>query len=148
MTRRIEDIIAELQEACGRPGLTGILRRAAPAMLAVGLGCAYGGPASDSEVPWCADGIDNDSDGAIDCADIDCADTEVCASCVDGVDNDLNGATDCADATCREAEVCGQCDDGVDDDNDGQTDCDDPDCQQSPACLSGAGGAGGSSGGG
>jgi hypothetical protein len=143
MSGRIEDIIGELHQACSRPGLTGILRRAAPAMLAVGLGCAYGGPQDHSEAR-CADGIDNDADGAIDCADTECADTEVCTSCVDGVDNDRNGDTDCDDVTCRYAEVCGQCDDGEDDDLDGQIDCADPDCQQSPVCQSGGGGAGGS----
>lgn len=58
----------------------------------------------------CNDGLDNDSDGLIDCADPDCADLPgpgggICGPesgpirCQDGFDNDGDGATDCADQT-------------------------------------------------
>lgn len=141
MRRRWEDIIEEMRSACSRPGLNGFLRRAAPAVLAVGMGCAYGGP-FERESQHCSDGVDNDNNGAIDCEDAVCADQEVCMSCVDGVDNDNDGNTDCDDESCESAEVCGSCEDGVDDDHDGRIDCADLDCQQSPSCQSGAGGAG------
>lgn len=63
----------------------------------------------------CADGVDNDKDLLIDCADPDCvgqpgpatcAAAYVCgqektlASCGDGCDNDGNGFVDCADVSC------------------------------------------------
>lgn len=58
----------------------------------------------------CNDGIDNDSDGPIDCADSDCNNQPgpgggVCGQeigplrCQDGYDNDGDGATDCSDQT-------------------------------------------------
>ncbi len=49
--------------------------------------------------------------------------------CGNGVDDDGDGATDCADPDC--AAECGgaeECGNGVDDDGDGATDCADPDC--------------------
>ena len=55
----------------------------------------------------CGDGVDNDGDGLVDCADPDCATAPRCAP--------------------RPAphEVCGNC---IDDDGDGLTDFEDPDC--------------------
>src|SRR5262249_39853053 len=50
----------------------------------------------------CSDGIDNDGDGLVDCADSDCKDNPVCKK-----------------------EICGNC---IDDDGDGLVDFDDPDC--------------------
>ncbi len=65
----------------------------------------------------CADGLDNDGDGLIDCADPDC-DSQPCA----------NGGT-CAMSTCRGTRSeAGLCDDGIDNDMDGLIDCADPDC--------------------
>jgi hypothetical protein len=64
-------------------------------------------------------------------------------SCTDGVDNDCDGATDCADTACK-GTSCGTgctcnggphetaCDDGLDNDGDGATDCMDPDCTHRP----------------
>jgi hypothetical protein len=52
----------------------------------------------------CNDGLDNDCDGLIDCADPDCAADRACVPAV---------------------EVCGNC---VDDDGDGLVDYEDPDC--------------------
>ena len=49
----------------------------------------------------CNDGIDNDADGLIDCADtVDCAAAANCieaGNCGDGIDNDADGLTDCLD---------------------------------------------------
>lgn len=62
----------------------------------------------------CQDGIDNDGNGHIDCADWSCsrnADPEIAAlcpseetaaACSDGIDNDGNGFTDCADYSCSQ----------------------------------------------
>lgn len=61
----------------------------------------------------CSDGIDNDNDGLIDCADDSCADQDVCAltesttaNCRDGLDNDEDGLTDCQDSDCRFFDFC------------------------------------------
>ncbi len=79
----------------------------------------------------CLDGLDNDLDGLVDCADEDC--DGMCAEvCGDGRDNDGDGAIDCLDSDCW-GEACGEiCDDGLDNDGDGLIDCDD-DCND-PAC--------------
>ena len=101
----------------------------------------------------CDDGIDNDCDVAIDCADSECGNTPVCAStpeveiCDDGIDNDGDNKVDCSDKKdCGKALVCviggggGDpkleiCDDGIDNDEDGKTDCKDKkDCGKDPAC--------------
>ncbi len=74
----------------------------------------------------CGDGMDDDCDGAADCADADCAGdacgpggatcvgtscvcpggTSESASCTNGVDDDCDGALDCADADCASAPAC------------------------------------------
>lgn len=58
----------------------------------------------DEEIPVeiCADGIDNDGDGLIDCQDPDCEANEACIDevCNDGIDNDGDGLTDCEDSEC------------------------------------------------
>ncbi len=57
-----------------------------------------GAPAVD-ESGLCADGMDNDCDGDIDCADTDCqVGTE--SLCADGIDNDCDGIIDCFDVDC------------------------------------------------
>jgi len=62
------------------------------------------------ETGLCTDGLDNDEDGAIDCADADCAGLDgACLVewlCGDGMDDDADGATDCADADCAGQEAC------------------------------------------
>ncbi len=61
-------------------------------------------------------------------------------NCTDGVDNDFDGAIDCADSDCATDEACAQpdpevCDDALDNDGDGLTDCDDTsDCAGDSAC--------------
>lgn len=104
----------------------------------------------------CNDGIDEDCDTVIDCADTDdCSGALECApactpigaedgdygdgvpnGCVDGVDDDCDGQVDCGDSDCGATcycptggaggEIC--CNGNVDDDGDGQADCSDTDC--------------------
>ena len=89
----------------------------------------------------CDDDIDNDSDGATDCDDIDCKDDSACTqtevNCLDQIDNDDDGDIDCADTDCQTAEdYCTTtetiCDDTIDNDGDGKIDCfsglEDEDC--------------------
>jgi hypothetical protein len=103
----------------------------------------------------CTDGLDNDGNEYVDCADRSCASTARCmlehtrAACSDGLDNDGNGYIDCADFSCtrtssgalQEAvDYCtnflalygeanfARCTDGVDNDGNGYTDCADFSC--------------------
>lgn len=109
------------------------------------LGCD---PESKTKAEICNDGIDNDGDGHVDCADPGCYGQaggptgQLCQStesrCDDAFDNDADGDTDCADSDC--AASCGgveDCDDGTDNDGDGDVDCDDADCDEDPACTGG-----------
>ncbi len=56
--------------------------------------------------------------------------------CDDDIDNDLNGAFDCADQiACEAPEGCNElCDDGLDNNGDTRIDCDDPRCAFDSAC--------------
>lgn len=90
----------------------------------------------------CADGVDNDGDGAIDLADFSCGgvatnnnESSPAAQCQDGADNDGDGATDLADFSCGgnkqrndEANPKSQCQDGLDNDGDGAVDTSDFSC--------------------
>jgi len=87
----------------------------------------------------CDDGLDDDGDGQIDCADIDCLGTPTCpeAVCTDGIDNDADGFIDCNDPDCFGTATCipeTSCVNGIDDDGDGDVDCDDSDCAAATAC--------------
>ncbi len=92
----------------------------------------------------CDDGLDNDDDGDVDCADLDCAAAPLCepggeTTCDDGVDNDADGPIDCADPSCDGLGGCElgseqSCGDLFDNDADGQTDCADLDCAAAPVC--------------
>ena len=94
-----------------------------------------------SETGLCADAVDNDFDGQMDCADIDCAGDPACLeqnNCGDGVDNDLDTFVDCLDSDCVGTIACteiGFCQDGLDNDGDGPTDCADSDCAAEPSCM-------------
>ncbi len=102
----------------------------------------------------CADGIDNDGDGQIDCDDSNCASAPECVDCIayecdcaDGIDNDGDGQIDCNDSDCVSASECVDCTlyecdcaDGIDNEGDGLIDCDDPDCASNPSCSGGTGG--------
>ncbi|MBD3366423.1 prepilin-type N-terminal cleavage/methylation domain-containing protein [candidate division WWE3 bacterium] len=91
-----------------------------------GTGSGTTPPSCDPIEVACFDGTDNDCDGLIDCADLDCqGDTEV--SCSDGVDNNCNGFVDCADTDCQTGSES-SCSDSVDNDCDGNTDYADADC--------------------
>ena len=108
----------------------------------------------------CADGLDNDGDGRIDCNDDQCAARDACctgptcdeitegtlATCSDGLDNDGNGFTDCADFACSRMgtpeamafceslpseDSIAACTNGIDDDGNGFTDCNDFSCSRS-----------------
>ncbi|NMC69339.1 MAG: hypothetical protein GYA57_04625 [Myxococcales bacterium] len=71
---------------------------AGPFVLAIALG----------EPENCGDGLDNDGDGATDCADTECAGAPGCVetACADTVDDDRDGATDCADFDCAIDAAC------------------------------------------
>ncbi|MCX8067459.1 MAG: pilus assembly protein [Anaerolineae bacterium] len=91
----------------------------------------------------CADGLDNDGDGAVDCSDFDCWGCPYCPlpeDCSNGEDDDCDGQIDCADSGCASAPACSvpspeNCTNGQDDDRDGLVDCSDPDCSGNPACV-------------
>ncbi len=59
------------------------------------------------------------------------------ASCDDGVDDDSDGRVDCMDSDCDSDSACIEtlCSDGVDDEGDGDTDCMDADCAADVACC-------------
>ncbi len=96
----------------------------------------------DDEVT-CKDRIDNDSDGLMDCLDIDCRNLDICKendeeTCSDGKDNDDDLETDCDDNECDAMEACietgAECGDGDDNDGDGDSDCRDSDCHDQDIC--------------
>ncbi len=107
------------------------------------------------DVEHCNDGIDNDGDNDIDCADSGCQSNVLCGgntggseTCDDGNDNDGDEDVDCQDDDCNgqtgpNGETCsfgteqGFCGDQADNDGDGLFDCDDSDCTGSndPACV-------------
>ena len=115
------------------------------------------GGSEESETD-CDDGIDNDGDGYLDCADWDCDYDPACGGeggsddsetdCDDGIDNDSDGYLDCEDWDCDYDPACGGeggseesetvCDDGIDNDSDGYLDCEDWDCDDDPACADSA----------
>ena len=85
----------------------------------------------------CADGLDNDDDGYVDCEDVDCSNNSACPEdCSDNVDNDYDGYVDCQDSECQGDPECAEiCDDGLDNDYDGYTDCRDSDCAGDASCV-------------
>ncbi len=80
------------------------------------------GACQDGTESCCGDGIDNDSDGGIDCVDTDC-EGEVCSDGDPCTENEL-----CSGGSCQPG-VEGCCGDGVDNDNDTNIDCLDSDCE-------------------
>jgi hypothetical protein len=91
----------------------------------------------------CADGLDNDGDGSVDCADPDCQGSPGCLlseDCTNYVDDDRDGLVDCSDPDCLDSPDCAPqpeiCNSGRDEDRDGLIDCYDPDCYEDPACES------------
>ncbi len=99
----------------------------------------------ESSAENCTNGIDDDHDGLIDCADPDCAGAPTCCVphteiCTNGVDDDCDRAVDCVDPDCASFPICcipttENCSNGVDDDCDGQVDCGDANCTLTPTCC-------------
>ena len=85
----------------------------------------------------CTNGMDDDGDGQVDCADSDCDWQPICSEdCQDGVDNDLDGLVDCEDGDCALGPPCSEdCYSSEDDDDDGLKNCEDDDCWGAEACL-------------
>lgn len=98
--------------------------------------CATDCGAPPSAELTCGDGVDNDCDGDVDCADADCASDSLCGpSCGDGVCSGDESSCSCA-ADCGappSAELT--CGDGVDNDCDGDIDCADADCVGLMTCA-------------
>lgn len=94
----------------------------------------------------CDDGVDDDGDGALDCADDDCADDPSCVDvveiCDNGVDDDRDGDMDCMDADCSSAPSCPSedCIAPGDEDEDGFSNCADSQCKNK-FCLASVVGA-------
>jgi hypothetical protein len=112
-----------------------------------GIAGAYGVPFEN-----CGDGLDNDSDNLVDCADSDCA-----SACSPGTGGAATGGAGGSGAIPATGGMGGtvygipleySCNNGVSDDLDGLVDCDDPDCANSTYCTTGIGGtaAGGTAG--
>ena len=94
------------------------------------LALLLGACAPDAETA-CGDGIDEDKDGATDCADPDCAGTDACVDDADGDRYDeLTGDCDDTDPTINPSatELC----DGIDNDCDGLVDDLDPGTRDQP----------------
>ncbi len=95
----------------------------------------------------CGNGLDDDGDGLIDCADRSCSrhpSVDVCqeSNCSNGLDDDGDGFYDCADFDCAGSASCpppseggGACDNMLDDDGDGFVDCADFDCNGFSGCA-------------
>lgn len=92
----------------------------------------------------CTNGVDDDEDTKIDCADTDCAAADNCTShdevCNNGIDDDRDNKIDCADTDCVNDASCREptpeiCNNSIDDDSDGKIDCADSDCASSSACA-------------
>jgi endo-1,4-beta-D-glucanase Y len=96
--------------------------------------CAADCGAAPSQEQSCSDGLDDDCDLDVDCADSDCAGDAACqvcgdASCGAGEDQ-CSCAADCGAPPSAET----SCTDGISDDCDADVDCDDADCASDPAC--------------
>ena len=89
----------------------------------------------------CDDDLDDDGDGATDCADEDCAGDPACADvteiCDNNLDDDGDGDIDCADKSCSSTAACltEDCIAPGDEDGDGLYNCADDDCTRQ-ACSS------------
>ncbi|MDY0002813.1 MAG: hypothetical protein RBU30_16060 [Polyangia bacterium] len=111
-------------------------------LLGLGLAACPGKEIKQTDPEICANGMDDDGDGLIDCADPDCAQNPACLPetlCNDGLDNDGDGDMDCADSDCASQSYCETievtCDDEFDNDGDGLVDCADSDCVGTSDCT-------------
>ncbi|HWQ99922.1 MAG TPA: hypothetical protein VN397_03700 [Candidatus Methylomirabilis sp.] len=117
---------------------------------------------TEATIVRCHDGIDNNLNGSVDCADagcfqkpaLNCPAVETQCSliahsncCYDGDDDDNDALVDCADADCN-GQSCGSgcacsagnktetsCADAADNDGDTLTDCNDTDCSAYIGCV-------------
>ncbi len=116
-------------------------------LLAGGLALLACGGKSQVTLPpeRCGNGVDDDLDGHVDCADQDCHADPACGTqpvedCANGLDDDGDEFTDCEDQDCWTHPACDEeppvedCDNDLDDDGDGAVDCADADCDGDPAC--------------
>lgn len=105
----------------------------------------------------CADGIDNDGDVYVDCADPDCATQGKCATCLlggpgapefgvgactNGLDDDCDGTADCSDSDCSASDYyITECCNGFDENDNGIPDdfncrcASDADCSDGQICY-------------
>ncbi|HET6281694.1 MAG TPA: hypothetical protein VFH73_12030 [Polyangia bacterium] len=94
----------------------------------------------------CNNGIDDNCNGRIDCADPACFGDRACIVvgqeiCNNGIDDDDDRLVDCADPDCVSSTACRPnmgkeiCDNGVDDNGDRLVDCSDPQCVAFAGCL-------------
>ncbi|MBI4955641.1 MAG: hypothetical protein HY908_26720 [Myxococcales bacterium] len=141
--------------ACGRTPLGGAPHDDGSGGAGAAAGQAPGGDAPGGDAPGgggagpmfetnCANGLDDDGDGPIDCLDGDCAADPGCqpaveTACANGLDDDGDGPIDCLDGDCAADPACQPavetaCANGLDDDTDGHVDCADPDCAGVGAC--------------
>ncbi len=66
--------------------------------------------ADDATPEQCDNGVDDDGDGAVDCADDDCAAGQQCVDCADDADTDGDGVLNCQDPD-RDGDGVGNADD-------------------------------------
>ena len=82
--------------------------------------------------------MDDDNNGATDCADAACRGTPACLpeNCGNGVDDNGDGLADCSDRACFADAQCQpeDCLDLIDNNGDGRVDCDDPQCALTAFC--------------
>ncbi len=98
-------------------------------------------PVPTGTAELCENGLDDDGDTLVDCADpaCGCAGTpeNTVALCTNGADDDCDGVIDCDDADCAGVATettLSECSDGTDQDCDGLVDCADPDCSGNAHC--------------
>lgn len=72
------------------------------------LDCQTGPSGCTSAAEDCSNGVDDDGDSDIDCADSDCVGDPACVEtdCDNGTDDDGDGAADCADSDCAGDPSC------------------------------------------
>jgi hypothetical protein len=97
----------------------------------------------------CDNGVDDNCNGEIDCADPACGGATNCScgaqqeNCTNNRDDNCNGKVDCIDPSCYADPACNctgrqpgpeVCNDHIDNDCNGKVDCQDPACAASPDC--------------
>lgn len=91
-----------------------------------------------SEPEDCANQVDDNGDGRVDCEDPYCFSLKACIpeDCSNKVDDNGNGLKDCDDPQCADALSCvpEDCTNKIDDNGNGLVDCDDVQCFFQPVC--------------